>query len=150
MLFTLSPIHTWAHMYMQGLSTTHCPSCWGEKIEEKRREKKSIAGDSGARRRIVSCQNNILPSSPADRCGGLGTEGSLSPLSPSLPPRRSLQFNIYLRERAAVTALTPNWFRHLGLSVWAADERGRRLWNAKKEREREREGKKETVSKKSV
>lgn len=52
----------------------------GERKKERGEKKKSIAGDSGARRRIVSCQNNILPSSPPDRCGGLGTEGSLSPL----------------------------------------------------------------------
>ncbi len=56
--------------------TRSVPTAEGKKAREK---KKSIAGDSGARRRIVSCQNNILPSSPADRCGGLGTEGSLSP-----------------------------------------------------------------------
>lgn len=68
-----------------GYTQTQVPLTEGEKRKEKRREKKkSIAGDSGARRRIVSCQNNILPSSPPDRCGGLGTEGSLSPLF-SLP-----------------------------------------------------------------
>lgn len=68
-----------------GQHTSSVPLAEGEKRKEKRREKKkSIAGDSGARRRIVSCQNNILPSSPPDRCGGLGTEGSLSPLL-SLP-----------------------------------------------------------------
>lgn len=102
MLFLLSPIHTPVHMHTLGcLTTAHrckkhmrahahthtssVPLAEGEKRKEKRREKKkSIAGDSGARRRIVSCQNNILPSSPPDRCGGLGTEGSLSPLL-SLP-----------------------------------------------------------------
>lgn len=30
------------------------------------------------------------------------------PLSPSLPPRCLVQFNIYLRERTAATALSPN------------------------------------------
>lgn len=98
MLFLLSPIHTPVHMHtprqhthMHTISHTHRerervthklrPTRWGgEKERKKERKKKSIAGDSGARRRIVSCQNNILPSSPPDRCGGLGTEGSLSPL----------------------------------------------------------------------
>lgn len=100
MLFLLSPIHTPVHMHTprhpatthrcthtHPISGTHtgthklCPTRWGgEKERKKERKKKSIAGDSGARRRIVSCQNNILPSSPPDRCGGLGTEGSLSPL----------------------------------------------------------------------
>lgn len=71
-----APTHTPAHTH-----TNSVPLAEGEKGKEKKREKtKSIAGDSGARRRIVSCQNNILPSSPPDRCGGLGTKGSLSPL----------------------------------------------------------------------
>jgi len=76
---TLSLCHTHTHTH----TVTHklCPTHRGrEKERKKGRKKKSIVGDSGARRRIVSCQNNILPSSPPDRCGGLGTEGSLSPL----------------------------------------------------------------------
>lgn len=105
MLFLLSPIHTPVHIHtprcpakqhanahahpVSGVrthsNTQTRPTHWGgEKERKKERKKKSIAGDSGARRRIVSCQNNILPSSPPDRCGGLGTEGSLSPLL-SLP-----------------------------------------------------------------
>lgn len=99
MLFPLSPSTLQCtstrqedtHAHTQ-LHTNSVPLTEGEKGEEKRREKKkSIAGDSGARRRIVSCQNNILPSSPPDRCGGLGTEGSLlsslpPPLFPSFHP----------------------------------------------------------------
>lgn len=73
-------IHTHPRTHLLS-HTNSVPLAEGEKGEEKKREKtKSIAGDSGARRRIVSCQNNILPSSPPDRCGGLGTKGSLSPL----------------------------------------------------------------------
>lgn len=55
----------------------HAMSLAEGRKEEKGGKKESIARDSGVHRRIVSCQNNILPSSPADRCGGLGTEGSL-------------------------------------------------------------------------
>lgn len=136
--FTLFRSVTLAHTATNNKTEVcmQCPYCWREKKKKKkgREKKKSIAGDSGARRRIVSCQNNILPSSPADRCGGLGTEGSLSPplsrfFSPSLSACRSLQFNIYLREGTGATALTLNWFRHLGLCARAAEEGGRGGWN---------------------
>ena len=70
-------VTTHANTHTRTQSVSH--SLRGRKGEKKERKKKSIAGDSGARRRIVSCQNNILPSSPPDRCGGLGTEGSFYP-----------------------------------------------------------------------
>lgn len=96
----------------------------GKKKKKKGREKKkSIAGDSGARRRIVSCQNNILPSSPADRCGGLGTEGSLSPplslfLSLSLPAVPCSLIFTSVKERARRRSLlidSDTWGSVLGL-----------------------------------
>ncbi len=94
--FTLFRSVTLAHTATNNKTEarTQCPyTAEGKKEKEKREreKKKSIAGDSGARRRIVSCQNNILPSSPADRCGGLGTEGSLY-----LPPLLCLSLSVSL------------------------------------------------------
>lgn len=170
MLFLLSPIHTPVHMHtpkhptrthkcthMHPNSGTHTqehtnsvPLAEGEKGEEKRREKRNRSPGIVVRVGGSYLVKIIYYPHPAwsmrwIRDGGLPLS---PPLSPSLPARCLLQFNIYLRERAAATALNPNWFRHMGLCAQAADERGRAGWNAegevrkneKKREERKRVG----------
>ena len=99
MLNTLPPMHRNANAHPATHNKTGTlymvPLAEGGRKKKGKEKKKSIAGDSGARRRIVSCQNNILPSSPADRCGGLGTEGPLSP--PFSPPRFPPSASLLLR-----------------------------------------------------